>query len=52
MMVILMVKLLAKAISTSAKREALINAIVSKLKQYQLQGINIDFEELSEKKYK
>ncbi len=42
-------KLLAKAISTSAKREALINAIVSKLKQYQLQGINIDFEELSEK---
>lgn len=39
-------QLLTRVLKNPLKRESLINGIISKLKQYQLQGINIDFEEL------
>ena len=38
-----------RILNNPAKKERLINDIVKYLKQYQLQGINIDFEEFKEK---
>jgi len=40
--------LLARVLLDPAKRKRLLDDIVSKCKQYKLQGINIDFEELKE----
>jgi cellulose synthase/poly-beta-1,6-N-acetylglucosamine synthase-like glycosyltransferase/spore germination protein YaaH/peptidoglycan/xylan/chitin deacetylase (PgdA/CDA1 family) len=40
--------LLAKAINDPQKRSSLIHSLVSLLKKYDLQGINIDFEEVEE----
>lgn len=39
-------QLLARVLKNPAKREALITALLNKLQEYQLQGINIDFEEM------
>lgn len=40
--------LLSKVLRDPVKRERLLNDIVKTLQQYQLQGINIDFEEIKE----
>lgn len=41
--------LLHRILNNPLKRELLINDIIDKLKEYNFQGINIDFEELQEK---
>ena len=42
-------KMMHRILNNTAKKERLLNDIIKYIHQYQLQGINIDFEELSEK---
>lgn len=42
-------QLLARVLKNPEKRERMMNTIVTKLQEYQLQGINIDFEEMTGK---